>query len=87
MKDWYRARSAEGTTTKNINSMSVLYSVACLMEAEESEGGVYTAGGKDEYLGWIARVCGVGHARSFQVGSKPSTWIAELMPCQGRRLE
>lgn len=53
VKDWYRARSAEGTTTKNINSMSVLYSVACLMELEETEGGVFTAEEKEEYLGWM----------------------------------
>lgn len=53
VKDWYRARSAEGTTTKNINSMSVLYSVACLMELEEAEGGVFSPEEKEEYLGWM----------------------------------
>ncbi|KAK8844855.1 hypothetical protein IAR55_006705 [Kwoniella newhampshirensis] len=38
MKDWYRQRNNEGVPTKNINSMAVMYSVACLVELDQKRG-------------------------------------------------
>ena len=38
IKEWYTARAKEGLPTKNINSMSVMYSVACLLELDEERG-------------------------------------------------
>jgi unsaturated rhamnogalacturonyl hydrolase len=54
LKDWFQARHDEGTTTKNINTMSVLYSVACLVELDEQRGGgVLTAEERDRFKGWM----------------------------------
>nr|XP_031857881.1 uncharacterized protein CI109_006677 [Kwoniella shandongensis]KAA5524953.1 hypothetical protein CI109_006677 [Kwoniella shandongensis] len=38
MKDWYRQRNNEGIPTKNINSMAVMYSVACLVDLDQQRG-------------------------------------------------
>jgi unsaturated rhamnogalacturonyl hydrolase len=35
MKDWFAQRYDEGVPTKNINTMAVMYSVACLVELDE----------------------------------------------------
>lgn len=54
LKDWFQARHDEGTTTKNINTMSVLYSVACLVELDEQRGGgVLTAEERGRFEGWM----------------------------------
>ncbi|WRT65302.1 uncharacterized protein IL334_002245 [Kwoniella shivajii] len=53
IKDWYTARAAEGGTTKNINSMAVLLTLASLMEVEYERGGIFTPDEKTLYEGWI----------------------------------
>ncbi len=39
MKEWYAQRNAEGIPTKNINSMAVMYSVACLLDLDQQRSG------------------------------------------------
>lgn len=39
MKEWYAARRAEGESPKNINTMSVLYSIASLIDLDRKRGG------------------------------------------------
>ncbi|OCF78230.1 hypothetical protein I204_00167 [Kwoniella mangroviensis CBS 8886] len=53
LKDWYTARAEEGGTTKNINSMAVLLTLASLMEVEYERGGIFTPEEKKLYEGWI----------------------------------
>lgn len=50
---WYNARHHEGGTTKNVNTMAVMYTLACLLELEAETGGVFTSEEKDRYHGWI----------------------------------
>ncbi|WWC62291.1 uncharacterized protein I303_104887 [Kwoniella dejecticola CBS 10117] len=38
MKEWYYQRTSEGIPTKNINSMAVMYSVACLLDLDRRRG-------------------------------------------------
>lgn len=54
MKDWYAQRNAEGIPTKNINSMAVMYSVACLLDLDQQRGGsVLDAEWRDRFHEWI----------------------------------
>jgi len=54
IKDWYTARAQEGLPTKNINSMSVMYSVACLLELDEQRGRtIFDDDERAMYKGWI----------------------------------
>ena len=54
IKDWYKARALEGLPTKNINSMSVMYSVACLLELDTERGhSIFDQDERNMYSGWI----------------------------------
>ncbi|WVQ78051.1 hypothetical protein IAT38_000132 [Cryptococcus sp. DSM 104549] len=53
IKEWYTARANEPPSLKNINSMSVLLTLASLMEQENKRGGVFTPEEKELYSGWI----------------------------------
>jgi unsaturated rhamnogalacturonyl hydrolase len=55
MKDWYAQRHAEGIPTKNINSMAVMYSVACLLDLdqERGKGSVLDDEWRDRFSEWI----------------------------------
>ncbi|KAK8861197.1 hypothetical protein IAR55_002016 [Kwoniella newhampshirensis] len=53
IKEWYTARANEPPTLKNINTMSVLLTLASLMEVENERGGIFTKDEKDLYSGWI----------------------------------
>lgn len=54
IKDWYKARALEGLPTKNINSMSVMYSVACLLELNQERGqSIFDEDERKMYSGWI----------------------------------
>lgn len=54
MKDWYAQRHAEGIPTKNINSMAVMYSVACLLDLDRQRGGaVLDAEWRDRFSEWV----------------------------------
>ena len=54
MKDWYAQRYAEGVPTKNINTMAVMYSVACLVELDQQrQGTVLDDDWRLRFSGWI----------------------------------
>ncbi|WVQ99189.1 hypothetical protein IAU59_006321 [Kwoniella sp. CBS 9459] len=55
MKDWYHQRVKEGVPTKNINSMAVMYSVACLVDLDRQRGpgSVLDDEWRDRFEGWI----------------------------------
>ena len=52
LKDWLAARSLEPATIKNINSMSVLYVVACLVEADRQTP-LFSEEERWRYAGWL----------------------------------
>ncbi|WVF71710.1 hypothetical protein IAT40_006518 [Kwoniella sp. CBS 6097] len=55
MKDWYHQRVEEGVPTKNINSMAVMYSVACLvdLDRQRGKGSVLDDEWRERFEGWI----------------------------------
>jgi hypothetical protein len=53
IKTWYAARAVEGGTTKNINSMSVLYTLTSLMELHNEKGGIFDEREEALYSRWI----------------------------------
>lgn len=54
MKDWYHQRNVEGIPTKNINSMAVMYSVACLVEIDQQRGGaILDDEWRERFMGWM----------------------------------
>ncbi|WVW87154.1 hypothetical protein I302_109211 [Kwoniella bestiolae CBS 10118] len=55
MKDWYQQRVEEGIPTKNINSMAVMYSVACLLDSDRKrgKGSVLDDEWRERFEGWV----------------------------------
>ncbi|OCF42765.1 hypothetical protein I317_03367 [Kwoniella heveanensis CBS 569] len=55
MKDWYYQRVQDGVPTKNINSMAVMYSVACLvdLDRQRGRGSVLDDEWRERFEGWI----------------------------------
>ncbi|WWC60048.1 uncharacterized protein I303_102611 [Kwoniella dejecticola CBS 10117] len=91
IKEWYTARAAEGGTTKNINSMAVLLTLASLMEVEYQRGGIFSAEEKKLYEGWIDEWAewafhdcprteqGIHQHITFRLENKNQVWDDTLM--------
>ncbi|WVQ66270.1 uncharacterized protein L199_004449 [Kwoniella botswanensis] len=55
MKQWYHQRVEEGIPTKNINSMAVMYSVACLLDLDQQrgKGSLLDKEWRERFEGWV----------------------------------
>ncbi|WWC95599.1 hypothetical protein V866_002464 [Kwoniella sp. B9012] len=55
MKEWYHQRVEEGIPAKNINSMAVMYSVACLLDLDQQrgKGSLLDEEWRERFEGWV----------------------------------
>ncbi|WVR04188.1 hypothetical protein IAU60_001188 [Kwoniella sp. DSM 27419] len=91
LKDWYAARAAEPATLKNINTMSVLLTLAGLMELDGRGSGLFTPHERDLYAGWLDEWAewvmhdlprteqGVFQHITFRLANKNQVWDDTLM--------
>ncbi|WWD16914.1 hypothetical protein CI109_101346 [Kwoniella shandongensis] len=91
IKEWYTARAAEPPTLKNINTMSVLLTLASLMEVENERGGIFTKEEKELYSAWIDEWAewvmnelprteqGIFQHITFRLANKNQVWDDTLM--------